>query len=89
MRRTMQAIAVLGLCLMLAACAHQPPPNHDATAGFFVGLIQGVLAPIDLILGIFLPVRVYQFPNTGWLYDFGFMLGISAWGGGGAAAAQR
>lgn len=31
-------------------------------------------------------VRMYAFPNDGRWYDFGFLLGISCWGGGVAAS---
>ena len=32
---------------------------------------------------------MYAFPNTGVLYDVGFVLGFSAWDGGAAAGAAR
>ncbi|MEI9903550.1 MAG: hypothetical protein WDN06_05880 [Asticcacaulis sp.] len=31
---------------------------------------------------------MYQFPNIGRWYDFGFLLGLSAWGGGGGAVTR-
>ncbi len=34
-------------------------------------------------------VRTYAFPNTGVLYDLGFLLGLSVWGGGAAAGAAH
>jgi hypothetical protein len=47
------------------------------------------LAPFALIGGLLLEVRIYAFPNSGWWYDLGFMLGLCAWPGGGATAASR
>lgn len=56
--------------------------------GFFMGIVHGLVAPIALVASIFSDVRIYAFPNGGGWYDFGFLLGISAWGGG-AAASRR
>ena len=63
--------------LLLAACAHQPVPQ-DGGAGFLSGLFQGLTALLALGASLFLPVRPYAFPNTGFWYDAGFCLGFSA-----------
>jgi len=58
--------------------------------GFWLGLWHGLIAPITFVISLFTDhVRMYAFPNLGRWYDFGFLLGISAWGGGGGAAASR
>ena len=63
--------------LLLAACAHQPPPDGSGLiAAFFFGLVHGLMAPINLIAGLFLSVRIYEFPNGGWFYDLGFLIGL-------------
>lgn len=72
--------------LILVGCAYQPITTAYEPPGFFMGLIHGFVAPFALIGGLFSDIRIYAFPNTGWFYDLGFMLGISAWGG---AAANR
>lgn len=47
------------------------------SAGFWVGLWHGIIAPIVFIVGLFTPkVRIYESNNNGRWYDFGFMLGI-------------
>ena len=67
----------------LAACAHQPPPvGLGHVPGFLAGLGHGLVAPIAFVASIFTDVRIYAFPNIGVWYDFGFLLGVSAWGGG-------
>ena len=76
------------LALSAAACATQPVVNSSSAPGFIMGLIHGLLAPLSLIGGLLTEVRIYAFPNTGWWYDFGFLLGLTAWGGGATAAAQ-
>ena len=72
--------------LLLIGCAYQPINTAYDPSGFFMGLIHGWISPIALVVGFFSDVRVYAFPNSGWWYDLGFMLGISTWGG---AAASR
>jgi hypothetical protein len=85
--RTMWAALVLALTL--ASCAHQPPAVAAGAPGFFMGLVHGGLSPIALVASIFTDVRIYAFPNGGGWYDLGFLLGLSAWGGGTTAAARR
>jgi hypothetical protein len=72
---------------LLAGCAHQPPPlPFGDFPGFFSGTWHGLVAPFALVVHLFTDVRVYAFPNSGGRYDLGFILGISAWGGGAAAS---
>ena len=62
--------------ILLTACATQPAPiTHDAP-GFLLGLFHGFTAIISLVGSIFLQVRVYAFPNSGFWYDFGFVTGF-------------
>lgn len=79
-------LVVLGLSLLvLTACATRPmgAPSDPA---FVRGLIDGLLAPISFVISLFSEeVRMYAFPNIGRWYDFGFLLGISCWGGGAAS----
>ena len=73
-------------CLLLSACAAQPAGSPGAPA-FWSGLGHGLIAPIAFIVSLFNDdVRMYAFPNDGRWYDFGFLLGISTWGGGVAAS---
>ncbi len=75
-----------GALLLLSACAAQPPGSPGAPA-FWSGLGHGLVAPIAFIVSLFNDdVRMYAFPNDGRWYDFGFLIGISAWGGGAAAS---
>jgi hypothetical protein len=47
-----------------------------------LGLWHGVVAPFALFAHIFdNNIRIYAFPNSGGWYDFGFILGVGAWGG--------
>lgn len=76
----------VGALLLLSACAAQPAGSPGAPA-FWSGLGHGLIAPIAFIVSLFNDdVRMYAFPNDGRWYDFGFLLGISTWGGGVAAS---
>jgi hypothetical protein len=44
--------------------------------GFFDGIWHGLLAPWTLILRIFMDIKMYAFPNSGWFYDLGFLIGV-------------
>ena len=50
-------------------------------AGFFSGLVHGILAPITLVLGLFIKINMYELNNGGWWYNFGFLFGLLiVWG---------
>ena len=81
--------------LMVFSCARQPDPSRQLTpgelgftsqaAGFLVGLFHGVTIVINMFASLIFDVRIYAFPNSGLLYDLGFMLGAAAALGGGAS----
>jgi hypothetical protein len=77
------------LVVALSGCAHQPPPALPGVPGFFSGLLHGFLVLVSLVGSLFTDVRVYAFPNSGFFYDLGFVIGASAILGGGAHTARR
>ena len=53
-----------------------------AISGFWVGLWNGIIAPLIFLIGLFTTkVKVYETNNNGRWYDFGFLLGIGAFAG--------
>lgn len=93
MKRALSLAAVLVVTtLLVCSCA---PGNTLATstgAGFWWGLLHGVIAPVAFVVSLFNDtVGIYDVRNNGGWYDLGFLLGVSVWGGGGAggAAATR
>ena len=53
-------------------------------AGFWGGLWHGLIAPITFLISLFAEgVSIYETHNNGRWYEFGFMLGIGAYAGGG------
>lgn len=62
---------------LLGGCAEQPPPAAIDAPGFLSGLLHGFVIVFSLIGSIFLDVRIYAFPNTGFSYDLGYLMGAS------------
>ncbi len=85
-----QLVAVLiGIVLVLAACAAGPNPDvgtaaaNGSSAGFWLGLWHGFISPITFIISLFTEsVSVYEVHNSGNWYDFGFVLGAGILFGG-------
>jgi hypothetical protein len=82
-------LMVMLLAVAVSGCAHQPPSALPGVPGFFSGLLHGLLILVSLVGSIFTDVRVYAFPNSGFFYDLGFVIGASAILGGGAHTARR
>jgi hypothetical protein len=90
-------VVVLLVLNILAGCA--PSPNqsrgttndHGATAGFWIGLWQGFIAPIVFVVSLFKSnLNIYEIHNNGVWYNFGYLLGVACFfGGGGGWAARR
>jgi hypothetical protein len=77
------------LVVALSGCAHQPALALPGAPGFFSGLLHGFLILVSLVGSLFTDVRVYAFPNSGFLYDLGFFIGATSFLGGGAHSASR
>lgn len=81
-------LAALAALVFLSACATRPMGHHSDPA-LVRGFIDGLLAPISFVLSLFSDtIRMYAFPNIGRWYDLGFLMGLSAWGGGGATVTR-
>ncbi len=71
------ALILLLLPCLLAACGFAAVgPDPWGSPGFFVGMWHGLLAPWSLIARLVIDVRMYAFPNAGWFYDAGFLIGV-------------
>jgi hypothetical protein len=79
---------VVLLALIVSSCAIQTTAPVDNPPGFFMGFIHGFISLFSLGGSIFWDIRIYAFPNSGYWYDFGFVLGAGiffAGSGGGSA----
>lgn len=86
-------ILIIALALTLTGCADYVDvstiPACTQTYGFWVGLWHGVIAPFSWIGSLFDDsVAVYEVCNDGGWYDFGFVLGIGALGGGASSSSR-
>jgi hypothetical protein len=86
----LRRLSILAFALLLSCAGPNDLAGHlDAagvTAGFWRGLLHGVLAPITFLISLFTDrVSMYEVHNSGHWYDFGFLIGICAVLGGGAA----
>lgn len=78
-------ILILSLIVVLQGCASQPEPSIYGS-WFFIGLWHGFTAVFSFIGSIFSDIRIYEFPNSWFWYDFDFLLGIAVFIGSGAAS---
>ncbi len=76
-RKNIKFLLLLGFILFaIVSCAHQPEPNAYAPPGFFSGIWHGFIIIFSFIASIFSEVRIYAFPNSGFWYDFGYLIGL-------------
>jgi len=92
MKAMVIVVTLAFLLVILAGCA--PGPNELAgantgkAAGFWLGLWQGVIAPVTFVVSLFNKnVQMYEVHNNGNWYNLGFLLGMSAVLGGGTRGA--
>jgi hypothetical protein len=96
--RSSLTLVVLALLVLniLAACA--PGANqsagtareHGAVAGFWLGLWHGFIAPFVLLVSLFKSnLTIYDVHNNGLWYNFGYLLGVACFFGGGGNQATR
>lgn len=84
-RYRLHFILLLGV-LVIGGCANQPSPVAYDPPGFFSGLIHGFLILFSLIGSIFMDIRIYAFPNSGFFYDLGYLIGAAMFLGGAGAS---
>lgn len=91
-------VFVLLVCLLFvfSSCVAGPndlektPNKEGKVAGFWKGLWHGLIAPITFIISIFTKnVRFYEVHNTGFWYNFGFVLGAGLFLSGGILGKGR
>lgn len=96
----MKVVSILGILLVLvfvlSSCVAGPnelekkPNTEGKIAGFWKGLWHGLIAPITFIISIFTKnVRFYEVHNSGFWYNFGFVLGAGLFLSGGILGKGR
>ena len=96
----MKIISILGVLFILmfvfSSCTAGPnelektPNKEGKTAGFWKGLWHGLIAPITFVISIFTKnVRFYEVHNSGFWYNFGFVLGAGLFLSGGILGKRK
>jgi hypothetical protein len=62
---------------LITGCASQPNNSYYGP-GIFVGVWHGLVALPSVVVGLFTDIRIYNFPNSGYWYDVGFVIGFLA-----------
>lgn len=80
-------VALIALAALAGCAATQPLfPYGQAPVdapGFWVGLWHGCIAPVMFFVSLVRDhIRIYAFPNAGWRYDLGFMIGVGGFSHG-------
>lgn len=90
-QRLYPILAILLLVLLLNSCAAGNEKFDLDPAGFWMGLWHGFIAFFSFIISLFTDsVTVYEINNNGNWYNFGFILGIASFfGGGGKTSCGR
>jgi hypothetical protein len=70
------AVAAVAAVLALAGCATQPPLDAHDPPGFSLAVVRGLTAPVTLVPGLVLEMRIYAFPKGGWPYNLGHVIGL-------------
>jgi len=81
-------IILLVASLVFAGCATQSFDNIANPPGFLKGLLHGFIMLFSFIASLFTDYDIYAFPNSGGWYNFGYLLGVMAFFGGGGAKAK-
>lgn len=83
------AFVILSVTLLITGCATQSLTNIQDPPGFWHGLLHGFIILFSFIASLFTDYEIYAFPNTGGWYNFGFLMGVMIFFGGGGAGAKR
>ncbi len=82
-------VLVIAAALFFTGCATHSIGNFSSTPGFLKGLLHGFILLFSFVGSLFTDYEIYAYPNAGGWYNFGFLLGIMLFFGGGGAGAKR
>ncbi|MEJ2595704.1 MAG: hypothetical protein P8100_11425 [bacterium] len=93
MKRKPTYVPVILLILslfILNSCAPGNVRFEEDTAGFWMGLWHGFISFFTFVISLFSDnVTIYELNNNGGWYNFGFIMGISVFYGGGSKGCCR
>lgn len=82
-------VLVIAAAFFFTGCATHSIGNFGNAPGFLKGLLHGFILLFSFVGSLFADYEIYAYPNTGSWYNFGFLLGIMLFFGGGGAGAKR
>ncbi len=83
-------VPVIILLFIVSSCAPGDVKFDAEPAGFFMGLWHGFISLFTFIISLFSDnVTIYEVSNNGGWYNFGFILGVSVFFGGGSKGTCR
>ncbi len=83
------ALFTLLILLTISGCATHQSGVVENPPGFFHGLLHGFLILFSFIGSLFTDYEMYAIPNSGPWYNLGYLIGASAFLGGGGSRAKR
>jgi hypothetical protein len=96
MRKLALLSCLLIVLFLLSSCAPGPndlektPNKAGKVAGFWKGLWHGLISPITFVISIFSKtVRIYEVHNSGFWYNFGFVIGAGLFLQGGILGSRK
>uniref|UniRef100_UPI003216D36F hypothetical protein n=1 Tax=uncultured Draconibacterium sp. TaxID=1573823 RepID=UPI003216D36F len=81
-------VLFVAAALFFTGCATQSFENIGNPPGFFKGILHGFILLFSFIASLFTDYEIYAFPNAGGWYNFGFLIGVMLFFGGGGAGAK-
>ena len=87
---TVSSTLLIAILMAVSGCAGPNELVHTynsagSTAGFWAGLWHGFCGPFALFGSLFMDINIYEVHNKGFLYNFGFLIGLGSWGASAAA----
>ncbi len=83
------SLLLLITIVLVTGCATQSVTNVQDPPGFWYGLLHGFIILFSFIISLFTDYEIYAFPNAGAWYNFGYLLGVMIFFGGGGAGTKR
>ena len=82
-------ILILAATFFFTACATHSAGQILNPPGFLKGLLHGFILLFSFIASLFTDYEIYAYPNVGGWYNFGYLIGVMTFFGGGGAGAKR
>ncbi|MDD2891952.1 MAG: hypothetical protein PHQ95_03225 [Candidatus Gracilibacteria bacterium] len=77
-RKFILILLLLSSVFILSGCTFVGDSHKivTSTPGLFMGIWHGLVAPYTLIARYFIDIQMYAIPNSGFMYDLGFLGGM-------------